>query len=157
MRFLTLTLALAMAVAAVFSAPQDPAPKGGKKGGGVAQGVRADDRLISVSDQLPDQADNGRFHANIFHQFDQPNDKPVAILEGEQSGDTIAFTGDGWTGAIAGGHFKAAKGGESFVLQHVARTPPTLGAKPPAGAVVLFDGSNMNAWAKMKEKDWLTE
>jgi hypothetical protein len=184
MKFLTLTLGLAMAVAAVFSAPQDPAPKG-KKGGGakkaelahpfywaapdplrgdwagqggfVAQVVRADDRLISVSDQLPDQADNGRYHANIFHQFDQPNDKPVAILEGEQSGDGVAFTGDGWTGTIAGGHFKAAKGGESFDLQHVTRTPPMLGAKAPAGAVVLFDGSNMNAWAKMKEKDWLTE
>ena len=23
--------------------------------------------------------------------------------------------------------------------------------------MVLLDGSNMNAWAKMKEKDWLTE
>ena len=55
------------------------------------------------------------------------------------------------------GHFKATKAGESFDLQHITRTPPSLGAKPPAKATVLFDGTNMNSWAKMKEKDWLTE
>ena len=93
----------------------------------------------------------------VGDQFDQPNDKPVVVLEGEQFDDGVTFTGDGWTGTIAGGHFKAEKGTESFDLEHVNRVPPTLGAKPPQGATVLFDGSNMNAWAKMKEKDWLTE
>jgi len=93
----------------------------------------------------------------IFRKFDQPNDKPVAILKGEQSAEAIALTGDGWEGSIAAGHFKAKKGVEAFDLQHITRTPPSIGAKPPKGALVLFDGSNMNAWAKMKEKDWLTE
>lgn len=35
--------------------------------------------------------------------------------------------------------------------------PPTLGAKAPAGATVLFDGKNLDAWAKKAGKDWLKE
>jgi hypothetical protein len=33
--------------------------------------------------------------------------------------------------------------------------PPTLGAAAPAGASVLFDGKNLDAWTKKKGKDWL--
>src|SRR5215472_8958723 len=71
------------------------------EGGYVAQVIRADDRLLSVNDQLPDANDGGRYEAHVFHKFDQPNDKPVAILKGEQSGEAVEFTGDGWAGSIA--------------------------------------------------------
>jgi hypothetical protein len=95
----------------------------------------------------------GQYQANIFPAFDQPNAKPIAILRGNPA----ALSGDGWTGAVAGGHLKMSKGAEGFDLQRVTRTPPTLGAKPPAGAVVLFDGTNLDAWANKKGKEWLVE
>ncbi len=104
-----------------------------------------------VAQVMPDGA--GKYHANVFRAFDEAEAKPVAVLQG----DLAALNGAGWTGAIADGHFKAAKGAEHFDLQHVTRTPPTLGAKPPAGAIVLFDGKNMDAFANKKGKEWLVE
>src|ERR1041384_5096471 len=96
---------------------------------------------------------DGQYQANIFKAFDETDAKPVAILKGALA----ALNGDGWSGVIADGHFKASKGGEQFDLQHLTRTTPTLGARPPKGAVVLFDGRNLDAWAKKDGKNWLRE
>ena len=97
--------------------------------------------------------ESGQYEAHLFRAFDEVDAKPVAILKGAAA----ALSGDGWTGAIAVGHFKASKGGESFDLQHITRQSPTEEAKPPAGAIVLFDGKNLDAWAKKSGKDWLKE
>ena len=173
------------AAALLLSAPQDSAGGEKKKKGGskkvelprpfywaapdpvrgdyqgtpgyVAQVIRADDKLLSVPNLIPSQEDAHKYVANIFRKFDQAKDTPIAILQGVLEGETITFSGDGWAGELSEGHLKAKKGEEAFDLQHINRVPPSLGAKPPVGAIVLFDGTNMDAWAKMKEKDWLTE
>jgi hypothetical protein len=126
-------------------------------GGYVAQVVPLMDKIFSVEDLIPQQEDNNKYEVHIFKQFDVPNDKPVAVLTGTLEGKTLELEGDGWSGSIEDGHFKAKSGDQNIDLQHVTRTPPTLGMKPPKGAIVLFDGTNMDAWAKKMEKDWLKE
>jgi Domain of Unknown Function (DUF1080) len=62
--------------------------------------------------------------------------------KGELKDGAVAVTGDTWTATIKDGVMTvmhdANKIGE---LRRVERKSPTLGAKPPAGAVVLFDGT----------------
>ena len=56
------------------------------------------------------------------------------------------------TAAWAGGSIKGkTQNGEAFELKKVQRTSPTMGAKPPGGAILLYDGSakdksNVDGW-----------
>jgi Domain of Unknown Function (DUF1080) len=127
------------------------------QGGYVAQVVPVMDKIYSKEDLIPQQEDNGKYEVHIFKQFDQTNGTPVAVMTGSLESGTLTLEGGGWTGTIADGHFKANCGDQSIDLQHVTRTSPTMGMKPPKGAVVLFDGRSMDSWAKMMEKEWLKE
>ncbi len=65
----------------------------------------------------------------------------------ERVGDRVTFDGEGWKGEITSGQLRGSdKDGNSWELKRIVRESPTLGAKPPAGAIVLFDGSNADAW-----------
>jgi hypothetical protein len=69
-------------------------------------------------------------------------------VDAQRDGDKATFEGGGWRGKIEAGQLIGTNDeGRTMELRHVVRESPTLGAKPPTGAVVLFDGANADAWA----------
>ena len=68
---------------------------------------------------------------------------------GKREGSKIVFTGENnYKAELANGKISitTADGGP-YHMDKVERKSPTLGAKAPKGALVLFDGSNTDAWA----------
>jgi hypothetical protein len=79
-------------------------------------------------------------------------------VDAQRDGDKVTFDGGGWKGKIESGQLLGTNDqGRTFELHHILRQSSTLGAKPPAGAVVLYDGTNADAWAggHMDERKFL--
>jgi len=68
-------------------------------------------------------------------------------VDAQRDGDKVVFDGGGWKGKIESGQLVGTNDeGRTAELTHTVRESPTMGAKPPEGAVVLFDGTNADAW-----------
>ena len=92
----------------------------------------------------------GEYQLRFFQEHDCRAD-PYFEGEGKLDGDVIRFEGKGWSGTVSkdglsGVSGEGHGGGVKFLLKKVVRSSPTLGAKPPAGALVLFDGRNFDQW-----------
>ena len=105
------------------------------------------------------------YRMNLLPAFDT-RDPALAVLEGKAVENGVDFTGTG-----AGGDMKDAKITIAFrgkrmtgrvegavsgdiELHHVVRLSPTLGARPPKDAIVLFDGDNLDLWEARSVDPW---
>ncbi len=74
-------------------------------------------------------------------------------LKGTRKGEIVDFVGadPNIVASIRDGKFLVTgEDGEQSILLRIERHSPTLGAKPPAGAQVLFDGSSAEHWENGK-------
>lgn len=77
--------------------------------------------------------------------------KTKVHLKGKTQGDVTKFAGKNFQGQIENGVFSGtAENDVKFELKKIVRKSPTLGAKPPKNAVILFDGKNTDAWEQSK-------
>lgn len=76
------------------------------------------------------------------------NQESKTELPGKRDGDKVVFeAGNGRHVELAGGKLTVTTpNGGPYIMEKVSRTSPTLGAKPPQGAVVLFDGTSAAGW-----------
>ena len=93
----------------------------------------------------------GRFRAVAYHgglPGDGWDGNEKIEVEGSAEVGAVVFSSDGVTGRLADGKLTitAADGQLIGTLNKIERKSPTLGAKPPAGAVVLFDGTSADAF-----------
>ncbi len=77
-------------------------------------------------------------------------------LSGMKDGDVIKFTEKNSLSAeIRDGKITINQNGTQTTLPKIERSSPTLNAKPPEDAIVLFDGTSANEWENGKLIDGL--
>lgn len=98
----------------------------------------------------------GKYTAKVMSEFDT-REKPIAVLDGQRDGAIVRFEGPGEyesnefkiEAVVKDGQFNGTFNGDasgSVLLEKVIRVSPTIGEKPPAGAIVLFNGKNFKQW-----------
>ena len=102
--------------------------------------MKTDGKKAGVAAQVMALGD-GNYEARIIDKFDA-REKPKAVFNGSLSGEKVTF---GESASIEGGKFTGkTQDGGSFEMERTERKSPTLGAKPPEGAVVLLDGKSLD-------------
>lgn len=99
---------------------------------------------------------NDRYEIQILEEFDKRADYKVKT-EAVWKNGKMTFDQNGYSGEITNDRFTGKKDSAAFdtpfSLKRVHRASPTMGKKAPENAVVLFDGSNLDAWERQGGED----
>ena len=101
----------------------------------------------------------------VFIRVPQAGGKVTKIeLDGKTEGSAVRFTGTfagaDCKAAYLAGVIKGTCGTGALQMKRIVRKPPSLGEKPPAGAVVLIGGKDFSEVVKKplkggKEQEWI--
>lgn len=98
----------------------------------------------------------GGYQVNLLRAFDGDAEMLVGLLtSGDSAAGAVTLRGDLGTATLTDDRLVVSRGDETATYERVLRPSPTLGAEPPAGAVVLFDGQGWTGWTRKKGRDWL--
>ena len=99
---------------------------------------------------------NGEHSVTILPEFNK-RVKPFCVLKGKVEGGKLAVAAGKKKGVIADGKFTGGCPKCKFEMKKVTRLSPTMGAKPPAGAMVLLGPDTKDLkdeWESTKGKDF---
>lgn len=95
---------------------------------------------------------DGKYRFLTLEEFDTRK-KPMHVLDGVLKKNKFVYTADNGRyigdGTLTGETFRGTYKGPVdgwFQMHRIERLSPTLGAEPPQGAIVLFDGTNLDQW-----------
>jgi hypothetical protein len=78
------------------------------------------------------------------------------VVAGRRVGHRVEFAGGGVSAALAERQLRGRTAdGLAFALERVVRQSPTLGAPPPPGATILFDGETNAFDGRVDDRGWL--
>jgi Domain of Unknown Function (DUF1080) len=124
----------------VFTDPANAGPDFAFQGEYVGDGCAA--QVIAEGD--------GKFHIVGFTPgLPGTSSEVEKKVEGpaQRDGNKVVIDSSDWKGEIVDGVLTGTnKDGKTYRLNKTERKSPTLGAKPPEGAVILFDGSSADQW-----------
>ena len=105
-------------------------------------------RVLPLAVQLISYGDSN-YDATVLESFLQ-RDPERFVIPLHKEGDAFTTTADpGFRATVNNGVVNGSAPRSniaSFTLRKITRLSPTLGAQPPAGATVLFDGKDLSQW-----------